>query len=104
MIQELTQQEFDAMDRTRPMLVEFYSKTCGPCKMLAFVLKDIAKGMPEFPIYQIDFDENVELKERLAVKGFPTMLFFKEGQEVERLEGLKQKPLISKTIESLLSS
>ncbi|CAK7070154.1 MAG: Thioredoxin [Desulfovibrio sp.] len=102
MITELTQQEFDAMDRTAPMLVEFYSKTCGPCKMLSFVLKDIDKTMPDFPMYQIDFDANMELKERLGVAGFPTILFFKNGEEVERMEGLKQKPIIVKAIESII--
>lgn len=101
MLKEITQAEYDAMDHSVPMLVEFYSKTCGPCKMLAFVLKDIDKNMPDFPIYQIDFDENIELKERLNVKGFPTMIFFKNGQEVERMEGLKQKPAVIKAIEAI---
>ena len=102
MIKEISQQEYDSMDRSKPMLVEFYSKTCGPCKMLGFVLKDIDKNMPDFPIYQIDFDVNIELKERLDVKGFPTMLFYKDGKEVERIAGLKQKPVILKAIEALL--
>ena len=103
MIKEINQTEYEAMDRSRPMLVEFYSKTCGPCKMLAFVLKDIDKNVPDFPIYQIDFDENIELKESLGVKGFPTMLFYKGGQEIQRMEGLKQKPAIVKAIENLLN-
>lgn len=103
MIKEINQKEFNEMDRTKPMLVEFYSKTCGPCKMLSFVLKDIDKNMPDFPIYQIDFDENIELKESLGVKGFPTMLFYKNGEEVERMEGLKQKPAIVKAVEGLLA-
>ena len=102
MLKEINQQEYDAMDRSGPMLVEFYSKTCGPCKMLSFVLKDIDKTMPDFPMYQIDFDANMELKERLGVNGFPTMLFFKDGREIERMEGLKQKPAIAKAIENLL--
>ncbi len=100
MIKEITQQEYDGMDRSQPMLVEFYSKTCGPCKMLFFVLKDIDKSMPDFPMYQIDFDANMELKERLGVKSFPTMLFFRGGIEIERMEGLKQKPAIVKAIEN----
>lgn len=104
MIREITQQEFNEMDRSEPMLLEFYSKTCGPCKMLAFVLKDIDKNMPEFPIYQIDFDENIELKESLGVKGFPTMLFFKNGEVIERMEGLKQKPAIVKNIQKILDA
>lgn len=101
MITEVNTEEYDAIDKSGPMLVEFYSKTCGPCKMLAFVLKDISKNNPDFPIYTIDFDENVELKERCGVKGFPTMLFMKDGVEVSRAEGLKQKPAIIKLIEEL---
>lgn len=101
MITEITEKEYGSLDQSIPMLIEFYSKTCGPCKMLAFVLKDINKQKPEFPIYIIDFDENRALKEQLGVKGFPTMLFFKNGKEVSRMEGLKQKPAIIKAIDAL---
>lgn len=102
MITEITKKEYEALDPVAPKLVEFYSKTCGPCKMLAFVLKDIDKQKPDFPIYTIDFDENRDLKERLGVKSFPTMLFFKDGKEANRMEGLKQKPAILKAIEELV--
>ncbi len=101
MITEVNTIEYDALDKKGAMIVEFYSKTCGPCKMLAFVLKDISKNDPDLPILTIDFDENVELKERCGVKGFPTMLFMKDGAEVSRLEGLKQKPAIIKEIEKI---
>ena len=101
MITEITEKDYASLDQAAPKLIEFYSKTCGPCKMLSFVLKDISKQKPEFPIYIIDFDENRELKERLGVKGFPTMLFFKDGLEISRMEGLKQKPAIIKAIEAL---
>ena len=101
MIKEINTEDFDAMDMSGGMLVEFYSKTCGPCKMLAFVLKAIDKNDPDFPMYTIDFNENTELKERLGVKGFPTMLFLKDGEEVSRLEGLKQKPAIIKEIDNI---
>ena len=102
MITEITQKDYETLDHNVPKLIEFYSKTCGPCKMLSFVLKDIDKQKPAFPIYTIDFDENRDLKERLGVKGFPTMLFFKDGKEVSRLEGLKKKPVIIKAIDELL--
>jgi thioredoxin 1 len=101
MIKEITQQEFDGMDRSSPMMLEIYSKTCGSCQMLSFVLEDIEKSKPDFPIYQIDYDENEELPDRLGVTGFPTMLFFKNGKEVERLVGLKQEPVIAKAIDDL---
>ncbi len=101
MIKEMNTIEFDALDKQGVMLVEFYSKTCGPCKMLAFVLKDISKADPDLSIYTIDFDENKELKDKCGVKGFPTILFLKDGLEVSRLEGLKQKPAIIKEIEKM---
>lgn len=101
MITEVNTLEYDALDKAGVMLVEFYSKTCGPCKMLSFVLKDIAKTDPDFRIYTVDFDANKDLKERCGVKGFPTMLFMKDGVEVNRMEGLKQKPAIISAIDAL---
>ena len=101
MIQEVNTTEFDALDKKGAILIEFYSKTCGPCKMLAFVLKDIVKNDPDLRVYTIDFNENEELKDRCGVKGFPTMLFLKDGSEVSRLEGLKQKPAIIQEIEKI---
>ncbi len=94
MIKEINTAEYDALDKKGGLLLEFYSKTCGPCKMLSFVLKDIEKNEQDFPIYTVDFDANQDLKDRCEVKGFPTMLFMKDGVEVSRLEGLKQKPAI----------
>ncbi len=101
MIEEVTTAQYDALDKKGPMLVEFYSKTCGPCKMLAFVLKDIVKNDPDLRVYTVDFNENEDLKDRCGVKGFPTMLFMKDGAEVSRLEGLKQKPMIVKELEKI---
>lgn len=101
MIQEINTRKYDVMDKSGPMMVEFYSKTCGPCKMLSFVLKDIDKLKPDFKIYTIDFDENQELKERLGVTGFPTILLMKDGEEINRLQGLKQKPAIIKAIDDI---
>lgn len=98
MIQEINTEQFDALDPSDPKLVKFYSKNCGPCKMLSFVLRDVDKLKPDFNIYTIDFDENQELKERLEVKGFPTILLMRDGKEVKRITGLQQKPAIIKAI------
>ena len=58
MIKEIDTAGYDSMDKSGVMLVEFYSKTCGPCKMLSFVLKDIDKNDPDFRIFTVDFDAN----------------------------------------------
>lgn len=103
MIQELNTEEYEKLEKVGPMLVEFYSKTCGPCKMLSFVLKDIDRMMPDFRMYTIDFDSNQILKEQMGVTGFPTILLMKDGKEVNRLKGLKQKPAIIEAIEEIKS-
>lgn len=101
MIKEINSSEYEGMDKSGPYLLEFYSKTCGPCKMLGYVLKEVDKAKPDFKIYQVEFNENKDLKEKCNVAGFPTLLFMRDGGEVTRLEGLKQKPAIIAEVEKL---
>ena len=97
-IKEVSGAELDALTARGKVLVDFYSKTCGPCKMLGFVLKDIAKGLDDTEILLVDYDVNKESVESHGVEGYPTMIFYKDGQEVERMRGLQQKPVILKMI------
>lgn len=80
------------------VLADFYSKTCGPCKMLGFVLGDVAKEVDGVEIVKVCFEENPEAVKAHGVKGYPTMILFEGGAEKARLKGLQQKPLIVSTI------
>lgn len=53
-------------------------------------------------ILKIDFDQNKELIQRYQVKGYPTLVFLKDGVEIDRLQGLQQKPVILRKLEELL--
>ena len=97
-IREITSAELDQVIKEGKVLVEFYSKTCGPCKMLSFVLKDVAKDVDDVEIVTLDFDVNKDAVEKYSVAGYPTMIFYKDGQEVERVRGLQQKPKIIQMI------
>ncbi len=97
-IKEISGAEIDGLIATGKVLVDFYSKTCGPCKMLGFVLKDIAKGIDGLEIALLDYDANKETVEKFGVTGYPTLIFFNDGQEVERMKGLQQKPVILRMI------
>lgn len=99
MIKEVNTEEFNEIYGTGLTLADFYSKTCGPCKMLAFVLKDVEKVHPDVNILKIDFDESKDLTAAYEVEGYPTIILFKDGVEVKRMKGLQQKPAIIKMIE-----
>lgn len=103
MIKELVREELSADLAQEAVLLDFYSKTCGPCKMLSFILNDIDKKYGgQVKIIKIDFEENPELIEAHKIEGYPTLVMFKDGQELSRKAGLQQKPVIIKMIEEAL--
>ena len=103
MIKEVNTEEYKAEDMSGLVLVDFYSSTCGPCKMMAFVLRDAAQQLGDkVKILKVNFDENKELVAEKGVTGYPTLVLFKDGEEVKRLGGLQQKPVVIKMIEENL--
>lgn len=80
------------------VLVDFYSDTCGPCKMLSFVLDDIAKDIDDVALLKINFDNHKDAVIKHKVTMYPTLIVFKNGKEISRLKGLQPKPLILKAI------
>ena len=95
---ELDGAQLDEVVKADKALVVFYSKTCGPCKMLRFVLKDISKDVDGVSIGEIDFDANNDATAKYKVESYPTLLLFKNGEEVKRVKGLQQKPKVLQMI------
>ena len=85
------------------VMIDFFSKTCGPCKMLAFILKDIDKTMGEqVKFVKIPFEDNPDLVKEYGVEGYPTIIMMKDGKELSRKAGLQQKPTIVNMINEAL--
>lgn len=100
MLREVTEEEFRQSSGKGLVLADFYSSTCGPCKMLAFVLADVDKSCGEkVTILKVDFDKCKSLVEEYGVAGYPTMILLRDGTEIKRMTGLQQKPAIIKLIE-----
>ena len=84
------------------VLVDFYATWCGPCKMLAPVLEQVADEVKEkATIVKFDIDEGLDIAKEYNVMSVPTMILFKEGKEVDRIVGLRQKNQIIEAINNI---
>lgn len=83
----------------KPVLIDFFATWCGPCQMLAPILKDVKESMGDrVSIIKIDVDKNQELAANYQVRGVPTMMLFQKGQQLWRQSGVLSKEDIIKTI------
>ncbi len=90
----LTDQTFDEQIKgvDEPVLVDFWAEWCGPCKMIAPVLDEIASEQQgKLRIGKINIDENLDLARRFEVMSIPTLILFKEGEPRMRIVGAKGK-------------
>ncbi|WP_414577365.1 thioredoxin [Anabaena sp. CCY 9402-a] len=96
---------FDEMlsDSDVPVLVDFYAEWCGPCQMMGPILEQVNTQLKDrLRIVKIDTEKYTELASQYEIYALPTLVLFKQGQPVDRIEGVLQTPQLVQRLQGLL--
>jgi thioredoxin 1 len=103
LVKHITDAEFQSTVATGVTLVDFWAPWCGPCKMIAPILDEIAGELGDKArIVKINVDENPQVAGQYGIMSIPTLLLFKDGKKVDQKVGAAPKPALKSFIEAAL--
>lgn len=83
------------------VVVDFFATWCQPCKMLGSLLESVQDEYPHISFVKVDIDQSPELASKHEVMSVPTVLFFKGGQQVQKMVGFKNKTFVKEQLDKL---
>ena len=101
---ELTSENFDATTSEGVALVDFWAPWCGPCRMIAPVIEELAEEYEgKAKICKVNTDEEQEIAVKFGIRSIPTLIFLKDGQVVDQIVGAQSKQVLAQKLDALLS-
>ncbi len=100
----ITNENFESLKNgSQPLVVDFWATWCGPCRMVGPVITELAEQYDgKITVGKCDVEENEDLAVEFGIRNIPTILFFKNGQVVDKLVGAQPKAKIEEKFQSLL--
>ena len=93
----------DIINSGKPVVIDFWAEWCGPCRMVGPIVEELAKEYDgKVTIGKMDVDNNVDTPNEYGIRNIPTILFFKDGQLVDKQVGATQKAALVAKVEALL--
>lgn len=102
---ELTDANFEeiVLKSDKPVLVDFWAEWCGPCRIIAPFVKEVSEEFADKAVVgKVDVDSNPGISAKFGIRNIPTLLFFKDGQVVDKQVGAVQKSVIANKLTSLI--
>lgn len=102
---ELTDANFDeiVLKANKPVLVDFWAEWCGPCRMVGPIVSDLATEYGDKAIIgKVDVDSNPEISAKFGIRNIPTILFFKDGQIVDKQVGAVPKAQLANKLDAIM--
>jgi thioredoxin 1 len=93
----------EVIESEQPVLVDFWAPWCGPCRMVAPVLEEIASERPDLKIVQLNTDENQNTAAAYEILSIPTLILFKNGQIAKKVIGAYPKKRLEAELEPALA-
>ncbi len=99
-ITQLNAKSFKTLTRSGLVLVDFWAPWCGPCKMMSPILNDLAEEVNgDVKIGKLNVDHNQTVASKSKVRNIPTLVLYRDGQEINRFVGVKTKKFLKKELE-----
>ena len=98
----ITKADYEALAVSdKPLLIDFYATWCGPCKMLAPILEEVAAAHPEVTCVKVNVDEEEDLARQFRIQVIPTLVFLKKGEILKTTTGYMNADALSALIETV---